>query len=81
MLSIVNNILINGLNIGFYDNGKTTEKRGAALRCPTQFFSLDAYDPEAPCYSISREPNVRKNWQVRKTIVVCNLFVFNETCT
>ncbi|XP_057375677.1 uncharacterized protein LOC130696603 [Daphnia carinata] len=54
---------INPNNLGYYDNTKTTEKRGAARRCPTQFFSLDVEDPAAPCYSISTEPNVRKNWQ------------------
>lgn len=54
---------INPNNLGYYDHTKTTEKRGAARRCPTQFFSLDDKDPVAPCYSISTEPNVRKNWQ------------------
>ncbi|KAI9554133.1 hypothetical protein GHT06_019405 [Daphnia sinensis] len=54
---------INPNNLGYYDHTKTTEKRGAARRCPTQFFSLDFEDPAAPCYAISTEPNVRKNWQ------------------
>ncbi|EFX86648.1 hypothetical protein DAPPUDRAFT_236603 [Daphnia pulex] len=54
---------INPNNLGFYDNGKTTGKRGVTRRCPIQFFSLDENDPTAPCYSISVEPNVRRNWQ------------------
>lgn len=66
MFSMFENILMNRLNTGYYDHTKTTEKRGAARRCPTQFFSLDDKDPVAPCYSISTEPNVRKNWQVKK---------------
>jgi hypothetical protein len=60
---------------GFYDTGKTTGKRGVARRCPIQFFSLDENDPTAPCYSISVEPNVRRNWQVFRLneILICML--------
>ena len=66
---------------GFYDNGKTTGKRGVARRCPIQFFSLDEEDPTAPCYSISTEPNVRRNWQVsrRNTILKCTHYFFDAS--